>query len=296
MLNQSNSHQIEQSKQCSNNGEDEMSRLLISEQPLQFSPTLAIELGSIEATVFLQQLHFWVGVSQHQFDGKNWVYNNITQCLEMVKNTISKRTLERIISDLKKRNLIVVDQLNSNKWNKTNYFTLNYEELANIDAKYSSNLYAPDTAKMAESIPPKVQHRSRQNGGIESAKMAECLQKNTTEEYKHNSYSDSFEKFWSEVPNKDAKKAAATAFKKAIKLVSVDDLIVAYKAYIQFCDSQQRFKKNPSTWLNQECWNDESIKHLIDQLKGVDSSTPVVTTQLIDLSGSKPKGFLGGNQ
>lgn len=267
MLNQSNSHQIEQSKHCSSNGEDEMSRLLISEQPLQFSPTLAIELGSIEAAVFLQQLHFWVGVSQHQFDGKNWVYNNITQCLEMVKNTISKRTLERVISDLKKRNYIVVAQLHNNKWNKTNYFTINYEELSKIDSKYSPNQCAPDTAKMAESNPPKWQHRSRQSGDVEYAKVAECLQKNTTEDNKQNIYSDSFEKFWSVVPNKDAKKAAATAFKKAIKLISIDDLIIAYEAYIQLCNSQQRYKKNPSTWLNQECWNDDSIKHIIDQIK-----------------------------
>lgn len=274
MLNQSNSHHIEQSKQCSNNGEDEMSRLLISEQPLQFSPTLAIELGSIEAAVFLQQLHFWVGVSQHQFDGKNWVYNNITQCLEMVKNTISKRTLERVISDLKKRNYIVVEQLHNNKWNKTNYFTINYEELSKIDAKYSSNHCVPDTAKMAESNSPEWQYRSRQNGGIESAKMAECLQKNTTEDNKQNIYSDSFEKFWSVVPNKDAKKAAAVAFKKAIKLISVEDLIIAYQAYIQLCNTQQRYKKNPSTWLNQECWNDESIKHIIEQIKN-----PVVEEQ-----------------
>jgi len=162
----------------------------------------------------------------------------------MVRGTISKRTIERIISNLKKRNLIITKALHSNTWNRTNFFTINYEELEKLGEQYGSNVTAPDTAKMAES-----------------------LQKNTTEENKQNIYTDMFEKFWATVPSKDGKKPAALAFKKAVKSISVDDLIIAYKAYIQVCEAQNRFKKNPSTWLNQECWNDESIQGAIRQLK-----------------------------
>ncbi len=243
-----------------------MSKLLINEQPLMFSPTLAIELG-IESAVFLQQLHFWLSVSRHEHDGKLWIYNNTDQCIEMVRGTISKRTIERIISNLKKRNLIITKALHSNTWNRTNFFTINYEELEKLGEQYGSNVTAPDTAKMAECNPPKWRDQNRQNGGIDTAKMAESLQKNTTEENKQNIYTDMFEKFWATVPSKDGKKPAALAFKKAVKSISVDDLIIAYKAYIQVCEAQNRFKKNPSTWLNQECWNDESIQAAIRQLK-----------------------------
>ncbi|WP_353161857.1 hypothetical protein [Acinetobacter guillouiae] len=259
-----------------------MSNLLINEHPLMFSPTLAIELGSTEAAVFMQQLHFWLGISQHKHDGKTWVFNNIDQCIEMVRGTIKKRTLERIISDLKKRNLITVAQLNKNKWKKTNYFTINYVELENLGSKYSSNQRGTDTAKMAESKSPQWRIPYCQNGGIEVAKVAGSLQKITTEEYfqilntilkksksktKVLSIEILFDEFWKTVPNKDGRKVAFAAFKKAIKKIGIDELILAYKANVQVCDSQNRFKKNPATWLNQECWNDESIQAVLNELK-----------------------------
>lgn len=240
--------------------------MLINEPPLMFSPTLANELGSIEAAVFMQQLHFWLSVSKHQHNGRSWIYNNTDQCVEMMRNTVSKRTVERIISSLKKLNLIEVQQLHSNKWNKTSFFTINYSELAKIDRKYSSNSIAMHTAKMAESIPTEWRDQDCQSGGIEDAKMAESLQKNTTEDNKQNITDILFEEFWKVVPNKDGKKPAQAAFKKAIKKISLEDLIIAYKANIQICESQNRFKKNPATWLNQECWNDESIQNVIKQL------------------------------
>ena len=259
-----------------------MSNMLIDEQPLLFSPTLAKELGSIEAAVFMQQLHFWLGISQHRYEGKAWVYNNIDQCMDLVRGTIKKRTLERIISDLKKRNLLIVKQLHSNKWDKTNYFTINYVELHKIGRQYSSNADTAHTAKMAESITPKWRIPYRQNSGVDNAKMADSLQKITTEEYfrilnailkksrsstKAKEVDDDFESFWKTVPNKDGRKPAQAAFKKAIKKISLEDLIIAYKSNIQICESQNRFKKNPATWLNQECWNDESIQNAIQQLK-----------------------------
>lgn len=244
-----------------------MSKLLINENPMMVSPTLVHELGSFEAAAFLQQLHFWLGVSQHYQDGSAWVYNNTDQCVEMMRNTVSKRTVERIISTLKKANLIKVKQLHSNKWNKTSFFTIDYAELAKIDEKYSSNLVNTHTAKMAESTPPKWRDQDRQNGGIDNAKMAESLQKNTTEENKQNITNTQFEEFWKTVPNKDGRKPALAAFKKAIKLISLEDLIIAYKANVMVCESQNRFKKNPATWLNQECWNDESIQSVIKQIK-----------------------------
>lgn len=272
-----------------------MSKLLINENPMVISPTLVIELGSYEAAAFLQQLHFWLGISQIQKDGKPWVWNTIDTCVEMMRNTIKKRSLERIIADLKSRNLIITTQLSDNKWDKTNYFTINYEELSKIDAKYHSIPCVSDTAKVAESKPPKCRNQPRQSGGIETAKVAECLQKNTTEEYIQNTTDDQFDKFWETVPNKDGKKAAVKSFKTAIKKTNLETLITAYKAYIKICDKQSRFKKNPSTWLDGECWNDESIQF---ESKNSNSNeiqdTPAsgFTFQLP----TKPKGFLGDNQ
>ena len=164
--------------------------------------------------------------------------------------------------------------------------------MVEIDKKYSSNPIVTHTAKMAESIPTEWRNQDCQNGGIEDAKMAESLQKNTTEDNKQNITDIQFEEFWKIVPNKDGKKTALAAFKKAIKKISPEDLIIAYKANVQVCESQNRFKKNPSSWLNQECWNDESIQNAIKQLKNPQPEQSVPPKPLINLP-LKPKSLLG---
>ena len=244
-----------------------MSKLLINETPLVISPTLVIELGSFEAAAFLQQLHFWLGVSQHHHNGQSWVYNTQEQCVEMMRGTISVSTAKRIVKKLQSLNLITVAQLHNNKWNKTNYFTINYVELVKLEQKYSSNHCVADWFKVNQSSGSNCANRSAQDEPIDSAKVSQSLHKNTTEEYKQNITDVQFEEFWKTVPNKDGKKPALAAFKKAIKKISLEDLIVAYKANVLVCESQNRFKKNPATWLNQECWNDESIQPTIQQLK-----------------------------
>lgn len=270
----------------------EMSRLLINENPLVISPTLVIELGSFEAAAFIQQLHFWLGVSQHQFDGRAWIYNTQEQCVEMMRGTISKSTAKRIVKKLIERNLVEVQQLHTNKWNKTNYFTINYGELANLEQKYSSNPCVSDWVKLNQSSGSDCTNRVDQVEPIEQVKVSQSLQKNTTEENLQNTNDIQFEEFWKTVPNKDGKKTAQTAFKKAIKKVSIEDLVIAYKANVQVCESQNRFKKNPATWLNQECWNDESIQPVIKQLKNPQIEKPH-SPPVINLP-AKPKGFLGG--
>ncbi len=274
-----------------------MSKLLINENPLVISPTLVMELGSFEAAAFLQQLHFWIGVSQHHHDGQNWVYNTQEQCVEMMRGTISKSTSKRIIKKLRDRNLITIAKLHNNKWNHTNFFTINYEEMAKIEQKYSSNHCVSDWVKVGQSSGSSCTNRVVQDEPVDQVKVGQSLQKNTTEENLQNTTDIQFEEFWKEVPNKDGKKPAQAAFKKAIKKISLDDLVIAYKANIQVCDSQNRFKKNPATWLNQECWNDESIQPVINQLKNPKSDQLEIqnTQPLINLP-SKPKGFLGAAQ
>lgn len=245
----------------------EVSKLLINENPLVISPTLVMELGSFEAAAFLQQLHFWLGVSQHHHDGKSWVYNTQEQCVEMMRGTISRSTAKRIVKKLCDMNLVEVAKLHTNKWNHTNFFTINYEEMAKVEMKYSSNPCVSDWLKLNQSNGSGCTNRMGQSEPVDQTNVSQSLQKNTTEENKQNITDIQFEEFWKTVPNKDGKKPALAAFKKAIKKISLEDLILAYKANVQVCESQNRFKKNPATWLNQECWNDESIQSVLNTLK-----------------------------
>lgn len=97
-------------------------------------------------------------------------------------------------------------------------------------------------------------------------KSAKLLSENPLHNNKENNFkktnicSEEFDEFWNTVPNKDGKATARKSFEKAIKKKSVGELISAYAANIKYCDSVKRFYRNPTTWLNQEGWDDESIK------------------------------------
>ena len=102
-----------------------MHSLLISEPPLQVSPTLAARIG-LNNAIFVQQLHYWLLKSKNVYEEKLWVYKTLDEWIEQDFPFMSKSTLKRTISDLKKRDLIVTKTFNKMKIDKTNWYTINY--------------------------------------------------------------------------------------------------------------------------------------------------------------------------
>lgn len=79
-------------------------------------------------------------------------------------------------------------------------------------------------------------------------------------------YSDSFENFWEAYPSKVAKSKSADSFKKALKKASADQIMNGLKVYCKTRKVLDGIVCNPTTWLNQERWNDvyansEMVKH-----------------------------------
>jgi hypothetical protein len=69
-----------------------------------------------------------------------------------------------------------------------------------------------------------------------------------------------FREFWAAYPNKVGAKVAAVAFAKALAKLGPDPLAVLLPALERAKASRQwleGFVPHPSTWLNQERWNDE---------------------------------------
>lgn len=67
-----------------------------------------------------------------------------------------------------------------------------------------------------------------------------------------------FAEFWNAYPRKVAKRAAATAYKAALKRAGSPEPIV--KGAITYRDDPGRtdaYTKHPATWLNGDCWLDE---------------------------------------
>ncbi len=112
-----------------------MSSLLISEYPLIVLPSLAKAIGLNEAIV-LQQIHYWKLINQkagvNKRDGYYWMYATYEE-LQKQLPFWSIRTVKRIISNLKKMNLIIVSNYNKLKIDNTNWYRLNYPQLKSID-------------------------------------------------------------------------------------------------------------------------------------------------------------------
>src|SRR5699024_7302832 len=104
-----------------------VSKLLIDDYPIQVLPTLAKEIGLNEAIV-LQQMHYWLNMSKHNYDDKKWIYNSYTKWVLQFPFW-SESTVKRAIGSLEKKNLLYIGNYNKAGFDKTKCYSRNYEEL-----------------------------------------------------------------------------------------------------------------------------------------------------------------------
>src|SRR5690554_4175288 len=104
-LSSTSSHAALTFPSSSHSSPQNMSRLLINEEPLQVLPGLAEKIGLNEAIV-LQQLHYWLSRSTQVKEGEKWVYNTYDEwCAQFP--FWSKATVRRVFTSLEKQGLII---------------------------------------------------------------------------------------------------------------------------------------------------------------------------------------------
>ncbi|MCG2493197.1 conserved phage C-terminal domain-containing protein [Staphylococcus epidermidis] len=104
-----------------------MSNLLIDDYPILVLPALASEIGLNEAIV-LQQMHYWLKKSNHNYDGRRWIYNSFPEWQKHFPFW-SVMTIKRAVYSLEKQNLLYVGNYNKAKFDKTKWYSINYEKL-----------------------------------------------------------------------------------------------------------------------------------------------------------------------
>ncbi|MBC3105707.1 phage protein [Staphylococcus haemolyticus] len=104
-----------------------MSNLLIDDYPILVLPNLATEIGLNEAIV-LQQMHYWLKKSNHNYDGRRWIYNSFPEWQKHFPFW-SVITIKRTVYSLEKQNLLYVGNYNKAKFDKTKWYSINYETL-----------------------------------------------------------------------------------------------------------------------------------------------------------------------
>ena len=77
-----------------------------------------------------------------------------------------------------------------------------------------------------------------------------------------NIYIDQFNEFWNVYNKKVSKPKAITAYNRALKKVDHQTIMDALKKQKKVWEGKDKaYIKHPTTWLNQECWEDE-IEHI----------------------------------
>ncbi|WP_432371446.1 conserved phage C-terminal domain-containing protein [Staphylococcus chromogenes] len=104
-----------------------MSKLLIDDYPIQVLPKLAEEIGLNEA-IILQQIHYWLNTSKHYHDGKKWIYNSYPEWQKQFPFW-SLITIKRTIYSLEKQKLLIAGNYNKAKFDKTKWYTIDYQTL-----------------------------------------------------------------------------------------------------------------------------------------------------------------------
>jgi hypothetical protein len=150
-----------------------LSKLLISEQPLQVLPSLAVAIGLNDA-LFLQQLHYWLSRSKHEHDGKVWIYNTYDEWKEQFPFW-SLDTMQRIAKRLVEKELIYVHRFNEANWDRTNWYAINYDKLDELMAAIESRRLRPIKSRRLRSSKPS------ESGPLESRKLRPSYTETTTE-------------------------------------------------------------------------------------------------------------------
>lgn len=101
------------------------SQLLLNEPPLVFSPTLAAMIGLNQA-IILQQIHYWLLRSAHEWNGKTWVYNSYQEWAKQVP-WLKRKGIATIIRRLEADGLLETGQpdgAGTRKWYRIDHDAL----------------------------------------------------------------------------------------------------------------------------------------------------------------------------
>lgn len=123
-----------------------MSNLLLNERPLIVLPSLAESLGSVDKAIILQQLNYWVKKSKNYHDGRPWVYNSMDSWAKQFPWIKSKTTIKKHFKDLKKLGLVLTGNFNQYSFDRTTWYTIDYEALE----KFSDDFFAKKAAEKQE--------------------------------------------------------------------------------------------------------------------------------------------------
>lgn len=229
-----------------------MSKLLIDDYPIQVLPKLAEEIGLNEA-IILQQIHYWLNSSKHNYDGKKWIYNSYPKWIEQFPFW-SESTIKRTITSLEKQNLVHVGNYNKAGFDRTKWYSINYTTLNKLMTRPSGQNDPTMRSNWHDGI--------GQNDPTNTIDYTE-----TSSETNNNSATDvtqeRFDEWWNLYNKKIDKKKAYSLFKSTLKKYDFETVMNGTREYLKTITDKQ-YQKYPKTFLGHESFlnnYEDEIKH-----------------------------------
>jgi len=138
--------------------------------PLRISGELATEIGFNESIILLQ-IEYLVSISTNEREGRFWTYHSLDELRERYFPWWSRATIARTIKSLEERQLITVGNFNRAGFDRTQWYTLNYEGVAiltsiRVDTAISQNeksmSHAATSASQVETAIPETTSETTQ--------------------------------------------------------------------------------------------------------------------------------------
>ena len=147
---------------------DYQTSLLLSKRVIKLNTNLAVKIGLNEALV-LQQLFYWLDKGV-EIEGQQWVYKTYDKWQEQDFPFWSVRTIKRTINNLVEKELVIVEKLSDNNFDRKNYYTINFDKLKEYEAQ---TIDKSDSDKLAQSNKPEEVIDSDKVAQSDSDKVAQ---------------------------------------------------------------------------------------------------------------------------
>ncbi|WP_157456237.1 hypothetical protein [Carnobacterium maltaromaticum] len=228
-----------------------MSKLLIDDYPIQVLPKLANAIGLNEAIV-LQQIHYWINKKTNFKDERYWVYNTLKELNDQFPFW-SQKTIQRTISSLKNKELLITGNYNKAGFDKTVWYSIDYFKLSQYENLMSTPCGQNDHTRGTE-----CPNGRGQNDHTNTLDFTKTSTKNIC--------SNEFERLWSMYPKKQGNKGTALknyvkarSGKNAVSYEFVEEALKKAISYWKTSQTETKFIPMAATWFNQNRWNDELV-------------------------------------
>ncbi|HCY7573500.1 TPA: hypothetical protein O1666_001984 [Staphylococcus aureus] len=231
-----------------------MTKLLIDDYPIQVLPRLAELIGLNEAIV-LQQIHYWLNNSKHKYDGKTWIFNSYPEWQKQFPFW-SLITIKRTIYSLEKQNLLLIGIYNKAKFDKTKWYSINYQTIEGMIRPSYQN----DTTSVS-----KRDDGVYQNDTTNTIDYTETSSETTSNNSATDVTHEQFEEWWKLYDKKKDKKMSFTKFKSCLKKHSFEQIMQGTREYLKTITDKQ-YQKYPKTFLTNESYMNDYSEEIKEEV------------------------------